>query len=281
MSSEAEAYVEASSPYKATTYLIHYRMAVLANETRGYTIYMGDANLAKRCRTSVKTVQRARDRMIADGYLTMIEPAVGQRVAVFQMLFPNATDTRLREVGGHFDHPVDEPCDKVGGHFVRVGGHFDQSRWTFGDPSPIYTTKENKSTSTSDVVRPEATHLATLLADLIEANGSRRPSVTTRWVTEMDRLLRLDHRDPVQADQVLRWCQADEFWRSVILSPVKFRAKYDALRLRMTPRHEPQPPSVEPQPPSVDDWLRDHAEAHARSVPMPDSLRQWKAGLRP
>lgn len=126
MSSEAEAYVENHSPYRATSYLIHYRMAVLSNETKGYTIYMGDANLAKRCRTSTKTLQRTREKMITDGYLALVTPAVGRDTAVYQMLFPGASDERLRSIGGHFD---------------QVGGHSDTDRWTSGDPPPTNTTK--------------------------------------------------------------------------------------------------------------------------------------------
>ena len=38
-------------------------------------------------------------------------------------------------------------------------------------------------------------------------------------------------RTPEQIEAAIRWCQADEFWRSNILSASKLREKYDQLRL--------------------------------------------------
>lgn len=81
-------------------------------------------------------------------------------------------------------------------------------------------------------ISEEAIYLCDLLADLIESNGSKRPNVTAlRWLTEADRLIRVDGRDPAAAAALIRWCQADTFWRPNIMSMAKFREKYDQLRL--------------------------------------------------
>ena len=145
--------------------------------------------------------------------------------------------------------------------------------------------KEPSLSEAPSAVRPEAEHLAHLLADLIEANGSRRPTVTQRWVTEMDRLLRLDHRDAGKAERLMRWCQADDFWRANILSAGKFRAKYDQMRLRANAeaRKTGEPvvdnshsPVSRTQPPPADDVIRALDQAAADAVPMPDYLRDWK-----
>lgn len=77
----------------------------------------------------------------------------------------------------------------------------------------------------------DADRLCELLADLIEANGSKRPTVTRTWRVEAERMLRLDARDPEKVARCIRWCQADPFWRANILSMPKLRAKYDQLRL--------------------------------------------------
>lgn len=74
--------------------------------------------------------------------------------------------------------------------------------------------------------------LSLLLADLIAQNGSRRPRVGKRWVEAERLLLERDGRDRSEAEQLIRWCQADEFWRSNVLSMPKFREKYDTLRLQ-------------------------------------------------
>jgi hypothetical protein len=70
-----------------------------------------------------------------------------------------------------------------------------------------------------------------LLADLIEANGSKRPAVTDKWLSDMERLNRIDQRSWEQITRAIEWCQADDFWRGNIMSPAKLRKQYDQLRL--------------------------------------------------
>ena len=70
-----------------------------------------------------------------------------------------------------------------------------------------------------------------LLADLIEDNGSRRPTVTDLWLSDMERLNRIDERSWEQITKAIEWCQADDFWRGNIMSPGKLRKQYDQLRL--------------------------------------------------
>jgi hypothetical protein len=70
-----------------------------------------------------------------------------------------------------------------------------------------------------------------LLADLIAANGSKRPAVTDKWLSDMERLHRIDERSWEQITKAIEWCQADDFWRGNIMSPGKLRKQYDQLRL--------------------------------------------------
>jgi len=70
------------------------------------------------------------------------------------------------------------------------------------------------------------------LADRIEANGSKRPAVTQKWRDAARLLLDRDGRTEQHIRQAIDWCQADEFWRSNILSMPKLREKYDQLRLQ-------------------------------------------------
>ncbi len=79
--------------------------------------------------------------------------------------------------------------------------------------------------------RPDVEALCQHLADQVEANGSKRPTVTKRWRTSARLLLDADGRTPDQVRAAIDWCQADTFWRSVILSMPKLREKYDQIRL--------------------------------------------------
>lgn len=62
-------------------------------------------------------------------------------------------------------------------------------------------------------------------------NGCKRPTVTKRWLAAARLLIDRDGRTPEQVEACIRWCQADEFWRTNILSMPKLREQYDRLRL--------------------------------------------------
>ena len=87
---------------------------------------------------------------------------------------------------------------------------------------------------TADAVngRPDVEHLCTLLADRIEANGSKRPQITKRWRDAARLMIDRDGRDEEHVAKAIEWCQKDEFWRANILSMPKLREKYDQLRLQ-------------------------------------------------
>ncbi|MEV7770475.1 hypothetical protein [Kitasatospora sp. NPDC086791] len=81
-------------------------------------------------------------------------------------------------------------------------------------------------------IRIDVEQACTLLADLIEANGSRRPTITQQWRDECRRMI---DRDGVPLEDVLgaiRWSQGDPFWCSNVLSMPKLRKQYDTLRLQ-------------------------------------------------
>jgi hypothetical protein len=103
--------------------------------------------------------------------------------------------------------------------------------------------------------RPDVDSICKLLADLIESNGSRRPTITDAWWNAARLMLDNDKRDPAKAEALMRWCQADTFWSANIMSMPKFRAKYDSIRLRANAEYE----------------------AKAKVAPAPDKRKVFKA----
>lgn len=89
-------------------------------------------------------------------------------------------------------------------------------------------------TSLRSVSPGPADEAAKRLADLIANNGSRRPTITAAWVTELERMHRIDGRTWEEIHGAIEWSQRHEFWASVILSPKKLRAKFDQMRLQAT-----------------------------------------------
>lgn len=111
---------------------------------------------------------------------------------------------------------------------------------TSGEPSTEIQTlieepikNERKEEVTTHTYGVEITQLSNLLADLIEANGIKRPDVTDKWHQEIERLNRLDGYSYEQIEQTIRWVQQDSFWRSNVLSPAKLRKQFGALQLKM------------------------------------------------
>lgn len=51
-----------------------------------------------------------------------------------------------------------------------------------------------------------------------------------KWLDAARLLIDTDGREPREVVKVLRWCQADEFWKTTILSWPKLREKYPQLR---------------------------------------------------
>ena len=118
----------------------------------------------------------------------------------------------------------------------RVSGHPDPTR-----PDPTRPTSTDVDVSSR---RDDVDSLCTLLADLIEGNGSKRPTINKQWRDATRLLIDKDGREYDKAERLLRWCQADEFWRANILSMPKFRDKYDQLRLAANKQHSAQVPKL-------------------------------------
>lgn len=104
----------------------------------------------------------------------------------------------------------------------------------------------------------EAYRLCELLRGLILTNN---PTARVRhfsdadagkWAGDMQRLIRIDGRDPPDIERVIRWCQSDDFWMANILSPGKLRQKWDTLWMQMQrPTKEERNVPANLRPPSA------------------------------
>jgi hypothetical protein len=55
--------------------------------------------------------------------------------------------------------------------------------------------------------------------------------VSNRWLTEMERLVRIDGRSPDQVRRAVDWVAQDDFWGMNVRSPQKLRKHWERLRL--------------------------------------------------
>jgi hypothetical protein len=93
------------------------------------------------------------------------------------------------------------------------------------------SSRRRKSADADPVVRPEVEELCTYLADRVEQNGSRRPTITRGWRDAARLMLDRDERTVEQIKAAIDWCQADDFWRANVLSMTTLRKQYDQMRL--------------------------------------------------
>ncbi|MBD3549824.1 MULTISPECIES: hypothetical protein [Streptomyces] len=106
-------------------------------------------------------------------------------------------------------------------------------------------------------IRPDVEQACSLLAELMEANGCRRPTVTKEW---RDAARLLIDKDGVPLDHVLgaiRWSQANDFWMANIQSMPKLRKQYDTLRLQA------QRGRVQPAAPTAPSSMTDEEKKRA------------------
>jgi len=128
--------------------------------------------------------------------------------------------------GGNLEPESDEPTAGIRGGQEPESG---------GESEPLELTHQR---TTRDVGKPTPTmgsehaeRLCILLADLYEANGSKRPTITKQWLDAARLLIDRDERTPDQVERAIRWSQQDEFWRGNIESMPTLRRQYDRLRL--------------------------------------------------
>ena len=75
-------------------------------------------------------------------------------------------------------------------------------------------------------------YLCNLLADLMVSNGVKRPTVSGKWISDIDKLIRIDEKTVEQIEAAIRWSQSDSFWSSNIHSPAALRKQYEKMRLQ-------------------------------------------------
>ena len=102
---------------------------------------------------------------------------------------------------------------------------------------PVEPKKKDKKISSSakpprtpEPKRADVDALCERLALRMIENDCKPPRITDTWRREARLMLDADGRDFDKAMRLLDWCQADEFWSSVIHSMPTFRKKYDTVR---------------------------------------------------
>lgn len=217
MSSDAIGWVYRHSPYRGVEFAVHHAIADSVNDQHGYELWMRQSVLAGKARTTRRSVLAALATLTDGGFLDLLEEGRGGANR-YRFLMPEGTPV-VYETRPEGVKRVHTP---VNGDHTVTGVRCEES--SQGGVKPVHTKpkEEPKDTSfSSDVHR-----LCGLLADLIAEDGTDRPDVSARWLTDCERLMRLDKKTPEQVERAIRWSQADPFWSTVVLSPASLRKNY-------------------------------------------------------
>jgi hypothetical protein len=117
----------------------------------------------------------------------------------------------------------------------RSGGESGSESRSIALPVPDPTPARPDPTPVASAIaerRDDVEQVCEHLANAIEANGSKRPAITTKWRQAARLMLDKDGRSEDEVHGAIEWCQRDEFWRANILSLPTLREKYDTLRLQ-------------------------------------------------
>ena len=68
-----------------------------------------------------------------------------------------------------------------------------------------------------------------LLSLILKRNTNYKKPNLQVWAKDIDIMIRLDNRDPIEIEKVILWCQEDTFWQNNILSTKKLRFQFDQL----------------------------------------------------
>lgn len=144
MSDKTRAWCWDHSPFSGSKFIVHFAMADMANDTNDFRLWMTDSALAKKARTTTKTVQRTKAELVELGMLEILSPPAPKRPSEYRFMMPvhGGQDVHRSTV------VAPEPTVVDGGHLVLDGGQDVSRTVDISSSAPITNqrvTKENQS----------------------------------------------------------------------------------------------------------------------------------------
>lgn len=182
MSAQALAFVWKHSPYRDKTFVVHLALADVANDMNENRLWLSVRNLATKARCDRLTARKAVATLVADGFLTQLEPSTDRAPGIFRFTI----------------HQGGEPLTR-GGEPVTPGG---------GEPLTPIPSKELKRNSKrarahflpdTETLTPERRAFASTL-------GLTRQAIEFEWGKFADHEFAVGKTDWTKAWQ--NWCRA-------------------------------------------------------------------------
>lgn len=105
----------------------------------------------------------------------------------------------------------------------------------FGDEKRKAKAKKTKQTFAHDSNPYKAAkYLESMMKENTPGLTDKTEADLQRWADSFDKCHRIDRHPWETIEDVLKWCQADQFWKTNILSGSKFREKFETLLAKAT-----------------------------------------------
>lgn len=205
------------------------RKAARILEQRRY-ILTDDSTEEVLVRTLVKHDGILRNPKLAAGMMSAWTGTFSRRLRAaianeVQKLSGGASETVERAITPLMDYPTDCLSDCLSDD--QYAGVSDQVA-----DSPQPQPQPADSSQHPSELRSDVAELLDHLDRCIVANGAKKPNRTKGNADAARLLIDRDGRPLDEAHRLIDWATSDPFWRSNILSMVKFREKYDQLRIK-------------------------------------------------
>lgn len=199
----------------------------------GSNAYPSMSELVRKTRLSERAVQAAVKRLVALGELFVSANGGPRGCNLYRVLMVTPQIQHPAESAGGAQnlHPAESAPRRIRTPQKSTGDPAGSAHGTVLEPSKKISSSKRSSSDVAIPDRPDVEQVCRYLADRIEANGSKRPTVTKPWRDAARRLIDRDGRTPEQIIRAIDWCQDHHFWRSNVMSMPKLREQYDRLRL--------------------------------------------------
>lgn len=108
-----------------------------------------------------------------------------------------------------------------------------------------------------------------LFAKIKENNPDHKEltdSQKQKWADSIRLMIERDKRTPQQIHNMIDWCQADDFWKTNILSTAKLRKQYDAMKVKANSNYRKRE-TIRREP--IPGWMKEDLKKRAESKSDP------------
>lgn len=115
-----------------------------------------------------------------------------------------------------------------------------QNKTNNSDKSPATRHKTQQKFADDSVEMQLAMYLFSKIKENNPDHKKLTDSQKQKWADSIRLMIERDKRTPQQIHNMIDWCQADDFWKTNILSTAKLRKQYDAMKVKANSNYRKQ-----------------------------------------